>query len=138
MRAGELLSKAKADVPHGEWARWLNDNFKLTERTAQRWIRLHKNRQHIAELKSDTGSDLTLRQLERLIAVPAQGSKKSATGSKSAAEPKVIGGNDVVSAVAASEDKHFTALVSLNRNDPAAAKIAASKFLKRLKEAGLL
>ena len=33
-RAGKALVKAKAQLGHGEWGRWLSDNFRGSERTA--------------------------------------------------------------------------------------------------------
>jgi hypothetical protein len=35
-----MLIEAKGQVPHGSWSRWLNKNFELSERTAQRHMRL--------------------------------------------------------------------------------------------------
>jgi hypothetical protein len=42
--AGELLIEAKAQLRHGQWLPWLQDNCNLSERTAQLYMRLAKNR----------------------------------------------------------------------------------------------
>jgi hypothetical protein len=54
--AGDLLIEAKLQLNHGQWLPWL-DSCGIPERTAQRYIRLARNRQMI-EAKSDTVSDL--------------------------------------------------------------------------------
>lgn len=40
IRAGELLTEAKAQVNHGEWLPWLAQNFAAGARTAQNYMRL--------------------------------------------------------------------------------------------------
>jgi hypothetical protein len=42
--AGELLSQAKAQCPHGTWLRWLEENFEGLARAAQAYMRLYKYR----------------------------------------------------------------------------------------------
>ncbi len=44
IRAGELLSQAKAQCPHGTWLAWLEENFEGLARTAQAYMRLYKHR----------------------------------------------------------------------------------------------
>jgi hypothetical protein len=39
-RAGEMLIEAKDQVPHGSWTRWLTKHFELSQKTAQRYVRL--------------------------------------------------------------------------------------------------
>jgi hypothetical protein len=43
IRAGELLTEAKAQVKHGEWLPWLEANFPGAPRTAQDYMRLAAN-----------------------------------------------------------------------------------------------
>jgi len=52
IRCGELLTRAKAQVSHGEWAGWLEANFRASARTASAYMRLHANRQRVADLTS--------------------------------------------------------------------------------------
>ncbi len=40
IRCGELLLKAKAELPHGEWHGWIEENVKFSLRTAQGYMRL--------------------------------------------------------------------------------------------------
>lgn len=42
IRVGENLVMAKEEVPHGQWGQWLRDNFNMTERTAQRYMKLYE------------------------------------------------------------------------------------------------
>ncbi len=39
-RAGQMLVEAREQIPHGSWARWLTKNFELSDRTANRYMRL--------------------------------------------------------------------------------------------------
>lgn len=51
-RAGEYLLTAKAELEHGEWGRWVGENFDGSERTARGYMRLARvsNRQDLADL----------------------------------------------------------------------------------------
>jgi Protein of unknown function (DUF3102) len=53
IRAGELLSRAKANVGHGGWRRWQEKNLAFSVRTAQLYMqlaRLDPNAQRVADL----------------------------------------------------------------------------------------
>jgi Protein of unknown function (DUF3102) len=56
IRRGNLLQEAKDQLPHGEWLPWLQDNFEMDERTAQRAMAAAK----FAATKSANVSDLNL------------------------------------------------------------------------------
>lgn len=57
LRIGELLTQQKDDMKHGEFMPWVKKNLPfITDRTARRWMNLHKNRDR---LKMDSVSDLT-------------------------------------------------------------------------------
>jgi hypothetical protein len=71
MVAGDLLIEAKAQVPHGQWLPWLQDHCQVTERMAQRYMRLARNRATI-EAKPDTMSDLTLNGALALLTTPRE------------------------------------------------------------------
>lgn len=60
IKAGQLLEEAKALLKHGKWLPWLADNCGLSERTAQRYMRLARN-----AAKSDSVADLNA--AERLL-----------------------------------------------------------------------
>lgn len=68
MAAGDILIEAKAQVKHGQWLPWL-ELCGVSERSAQRYIRLAKHRTIIEE-KSDTVSDLGISDALMLLAVP--------------------------------------------------------------------
>lgn len=62
VRAGELLTIAKARVGHGKWLEWLSTT-EVNERTARRYIHAFQNQSKldapsISKIKSDTVSDL--------------------------------------------------------------------------------
>jgi hypothetical protein len=39
--AGELLSKVKADLPHGTFMKWVEENLNFSHRTATNYMRLN-------------------------------------------------------------------------------------------------
>lgn len=50
LEAGRLLLEAKKQVAHGQWRSWLQQNFQLSERTAQQYMRLSRsNPQRVAD-----------------------------------------------------------------------------------------
>lgn len=57
--AGENLLKAKAAAGHGNWRTWLSQNTALTERIAQRYMQLARNRADLVA-KAATMADLTV------------------------------------------------------------------------------
>ncbi len=68
MAAGDILIEAKSQIrQHGKWLPWLN-TCGLSERTAQRYMRLARNRATI-EAKSDSVSDLSLTGALAMLAV---------------------------------------------------------------------
>jgi hypothetical protein len=68
MAAGDLLIEAKAQVPHGQWLPWLQDHVQISERTAQLYMRLAKNRAEIEKAKSAMHvADLTLNQAAAVL-----------------------------------------------------------------------
>ncbi len=40
---GRLLCEAKDKLPHGEWGPWLQDNFKLSQSSANNYMKLYRN-----------------------------------------------------------------------------------------------
>jgi len=67
--AGGLLAQVKAELPHGQWGAWLAENFAGSERTASNYMRLYRNHDRL-ESKSETVSDLTVRQALDVLATP--------------------------------------------------------------------
>lgn len=69
--AGEKLALAKEQVPHGEWLPWLEENCpKLSERNAQRYMRIWRKRDELP--KSDTRDGFSLRQALEVLATPKE------------------------------------------------------------------
>ena len=70
---GGLLLQAKAKVGHGRFGKWLEKNCDLSERSAQRYMALKEQWPKIAawlKNNSATVADLSLRQAEKIIALP--------------------------------------------------------------------
>jgi hypothetical protein len=65
----ELLVEAKAQVPHGGWLPWLKDNCEISERSAQLYMQVAKNRTTIEEQIRNDVADLTLSEAAALIAM---------------------------------------------------------------------
>ena len=69
MAAGDLLIEAKALVEHGQWLPWLKDHVDISERTAQLYMRVAKNRAEIEAQKRNDVADLTLNEAAALLAL---------------------------------------------------------------------
>lgn len=71
-RIGELLTKQKSELQHGEWGQWCITHIPtISERTIQRYMQLWDNKGWLTStfLKSDTVSDLPLGIREALKAI---------------------------------------------------------------------
>jgi hypothetical protein len=67
--AGELLLEAKSQLAHGQWLPWLRDHCAISERTAQLYMRVAKNRAEIeAQIRNDV-ADLTLSEAAAMLAL---------------------------------------------------------------------
>jgi hypothetical protein len=66
--AGELLLEAKARVgQHGQWLPWLRDHCTISERTAQLYMRVAKNRAAIEEQIRNGVADLSLNEAAAML-----------------------------------------------------------------------
>jgi hypothetical protein len=67
--AGELLIEAKGRLDHGRWLPWLKDHCAISERTAQLYMRVARNRAEIeAEIANPQRiADLTLSEAAALL-----------------------------------------------------------------------
>jgi hypothetical protein len=65
--AGELLIEAKGQVPHGKWLPWLSDHCTISERTAQLYMRVAKNRTAIEERIRNGVADLSLNEAAAML-----------------------------------------------------------------------
>jgi hypothetical protein len=68
VRAGELLEKAKASIPHGEWGAWLAKNCTFSGRTAQIYMRLARELPKLDPAKAQRVADLPLREAMKELA----------------------------------------------------------------------
>jgi hypothetical protein len=62
-KAGEMLNEAKGQVGHGGWTKWLSKNFDLSDRQAQRYMRMARHRNEIRHGAAET-QFTSLRHLE--------------------------------------------------------------------------
>jgi hypothetical protein len=146
LHLGDLLLQAKAKVGHGRFAKWIEKNCELSERSAQRYMALKEQWPKIeAWLKdnSATVADLSLRKAEQIIAPKKQDDPPpggngepapDATGAPADADP-------VVAALPATIKEHEEVLVvslkTLRKSDAPKAKGFASALVKRLVDADL-
>jgi hypothetical protein len=69
--AGEALTEAKAKIPHGEWLKWLRAYCPgVSERSAQVWMRLARDRHKLDALKNESTADLTIAAAVALVGKP--------------------------------------------------------------------
>lgn len=87
--AGEHLLKAKAALKHGEWLPWLAANVEVTERQAQRYMKVAENWTAIAA-KYDAASYLTIDGALKELAKPKPAAPKydAASDLPTVSEPK--------------------------------------------------
>ena len=73
LRAGDLLSEAKAQAGHGSWGAWVEENCEFSMRTAQVYMRLANNREEVEELlKNADSAHLSIEGALRSIASQSQ------------------------------------------------------------------
>jgi hypothetical protein len=65
--AGELLIEAKEQLAHGRWLPWLRDQCTISERTAQLYMRVVKNRAEIEAQIRNGVADLSLNEVAALL-----------------------------------------------------------------------
>lgn len=68
---GKELTAAKNEVPHGQWQAWLQDNFSLSQSTAQRFMKCAERFG-----KSATLRDLNYGQMIQILALPEAETEK--------------------------------------------------------------
>jgi hypothetical protein len=148
---GEYLNQAKAKVEHGKWGQWLKDNFGMTDRSAQRYMKLADNKQRIEDhiRKTDTVSDLSFNKAMGLIKSSSEGSGKSdgkRNGSGSGANPEAdSASNDEEEPITAKADvvgnlteELVVALKAWKKEEPVRAIETASNLVRRLRDADLI
>lgn len=67
LEAGELLLKAKAQIPHGQWESWLIQNCTVAPRTARSYMSLATRFPALPEAERQRVADLPLRDVVRAI-----------------------------------------------------------------------
>jgi hypothetical protein len=66
IQAGELLLEVKETAGHGNWLHWVKKNCRFEERTAQRYMKLARNRE-ILEANPPCMTDLSLNAAEEWL-----------------------------------------------------------------------
>lgn len=72
LRAGELLIEAKSRVQHGEWGRWLEENFEGSSRTAQGYMKVAREIPNLDGTKAQHVADLSLRGALKELSAPGE------------------------------------------------------------------
>jgi hypothetical protein len=78
LKAGELLVEAKTLCVHGEWGRWLKDNFEGSERTAQAYMKVFRERGQLEEANPQRVADLSYREALKELSDPTESKKEVA------------------------------------------------------------
>jgi hypothetical protein len=65
--AGALLIEAKTKLQHGQWLPWLRDHCTISERTAQLYMRVAKNRDEVEAQIRNGATDLSLNETAALL-----------------------------------------------------------------------
>lgn len=73
IRAGSLLTQAKALVQHGEWEQWLQKHVTCAARTAQAYMRLYQKHRMLPAPEAQRVALLPLREAMKAIATPPKG-----------------------------------------------------------------
>lgn len=68
VRIGDLLAKAKKQVAHGDWERWLLDEAQLRPRTARAYIQMARELPKLDEAKRRRVAEMGIRDALALIA----------------------------------------------------------------------
>src|SRR5215216_4681015 len=71
IRCGELLTEAKSKCAHGTWLDWLKGNFEGSERSAQVYMQMFKNRDAI-RAKTQSSADLSIAGALKEISAPKE------------------------------------------------------------------
>jgi len=80
IRAGELLAEAKGQCKHGEWLPWLRQNFEGSERSAQVYMQMYRNRDEI-RAKYAESADLSISGALQEISAPREAPDEAGDGS---------------------------------------------------------
>jgi Protein of unknown function (DUF3102) len=67
IEAGELLIEAKDQLKHGRWLPWLADHCTISDRTAQLYMRVAKNRTEVENQMRSGVADLSLNEAVALL-----------------------------------------------------------------------
>ena len=67
VEAGELLIEAKGQLGHGQWLPWLQDHCTISERTAQLYMRVAKNRAEVENQIRNGAADFSLNEAIALL-----------------------------------------------------------------------
>ncbi len=75
MNAGDLLTGAKARLPHGEFGAWLEENFAGSGRTARAYMRVARHRDEL-EAQRQTSATLSLDGALKALSAPVDAPRR--------------------------------------------------------------
>lgn len=76
IKAGELLTQAKASLPHGAWGVWLEENCTVSTRTANNYMRVARELPLLDDSNRQRVANLPLRDALSALAEPRQSQAK--------------------------------------------------------------
>jgi hypothetical protein len=68
--AGQNLQLVKAELAHGDYKDWVEENCRFSPRTASVYLRIAKEWPNLGEAKRQRAADLSLRGVIKLLAAP--------------------------------------------------------------------
>jgi len=87
-KAGVLLIEAKSHTKHGEWERWLAENFEGSVRTAQAYMRVAGKLSNLEGANAQRVAHLSLRSALKELAESSQEGRRGARSSREANRPE--------------------------------------------------
>lgn len=124
--AGGMLIEAKGRVQHGEWADWIKENVTFSERTAQLYMCISRKWPEIeAQLSATPVADFSVRQIQGLLAAPAENDGRSARAKVESVGPEarevaveIVANEPTATVEAASDTDTPTAEVHTTTEEP--------------------
>lgn len=96
LTVGELLAEEKTRVVHGAWLPWLAENVGISEREAQRYMRLAEHREQLEAANPSGLSDLSIERALKEVAKPKHEPAVDVAGALQglAADPAELGAGE--------------------------------------------
>jgi Protein of unknown function (DUF3102) len=146
-RVGELLVQAKDELVardgYGKWGAWLQENFKLTERTAQRYMQIYRTETETDEIDETETTETDTSDIVSEVNCQAEVNTGEGTDNKTDASTKTKKKKKkkqepATLTVEAQGKKFVESLKTLKKNDRARAKQIAQNIIDQIEAADIL